>query len=52
MSEKYMAVLLGVLGTRTLRRTKKVRLRSEPLRLPGGTVISMISLMRLVHNAG
>jgi hypothetical protein len=35
-----------------LRRTKQVRLRSEPLRLPGGTVISTISRRRLVHNAG
>jgi len=25
---------------------------SEPLRLPGGTTISTISLRRLVHNAG
>jgi hypothetical protein len=30
----------------------KVRLSSEPLRLPGGTTISTISLRRLVHNAG
>jgi len=42
----------GVLGSRTLRRTEKVRLRSEPLRLPGGTTISSISRRRLVHNAG
>ena len=47
-----MAVLPGVLGPRTLRRTNKVRLRSEPLRLPGGTARSTISLRRLVHNAG
>jgi hypothetical protein len=42
----------GVLGPRTLRRTEQVRLRSEPLRLPGGTTISAISLRGLVHNAG
>ena len=36
----------------TLRRTEKVRLRFEPLRLPGGTTISTISQRRLVHNAG
>jgi hypothetical protein len=30
----------------------KVRLRSEPLWLPGGTTISTISRRRLVHNAG
>jgi len=45
-------VLPGVLGSRTLRRTEQVRLRSEPLWLPGGTTISTISLRRLVHNAG
>ena len=47
-----MAVLPGVLGSRTLRCTEKVRLRSEPLWLPGGTTISTISRRRLVHNAG
>jgi hypothetical protein len=47
-----LAVLPGVLGSRTLRRTEQVRLRFEPLRLPGGTTISTISLRRLVHNAG
>ena len=36
----------------TLRRTEQVRLRSEPLWLPGGTTISTISRRRLVHNAG
>jgi hypothetical protein len=44
-----IAVLPGVLGSRTLRRTGQVRLRSEPLWLPGGTTISR---RRLVHNAG
>jgi len=47
-----LAVLPGVLGPRSLRRTEQVRLRSEPLRLPGGTTISTISPRRLVHNAG
>ena len=47
-----MAVLPGVLGSRNLRRTEQVRLRSEPLWLPGGTTISAISRRRLVHNAG
>jgi len=47
-----LAVLPGVLGSRTLRRTDQVRLRSEPLWLPGGTAISTISQRRLVHNAG
>jgi hypothetical protein len=47
-----MAVLPGVLGSRTLRRTEQVRLRFEPLWLPGGTIISTLSRRRLVHNAG
>ena len=47
-----LAVLPGVLGSRTLRRTEQVRLSSEPLWLPGGTTISTISLRRFVHNAG
>jgi hypothetical protein len=47
-----MAVLPRLLGSRTLRRTEKVRLRSEPLWLPGGTTISTISRQRLVPNAG
>ncbi|MGW8221961.1 MAG: hypothetical protein ACWGP1_07420, partial [Syntrophobacteria bacterium] len=38
-----MAVLPGVLGYRTLRRTVQVRLESNPLRLPGGTAISTAS---------
>ena len=48
----HLAVLPGVLGSRALRRTEQVRLRSEPLRFPGGTAISTISRRRLVHNAG
>jgi len=47
-----LAVLPGVRGSRTLRRTGQVRLRSESLWLPGGTAISVISRRRLVHNAG
>jgi hypothetical protein len=31
---------------------RKVGLRPEPLRLPGGTVVSVITLRRLLHNAG
>jgi hypothetical protein len=38
-----MAVLPGVLGSRSLRRTEQVRLSLESLRLPGGTTISTIS---------
>ncbi|MDH3774283.1 MAG: hypothetical protein WBF55_19225 [Syntrophobacteria bacterium] len=38
-----MAVLPGVLGCRTLRRTVKVRLGSNPLRLPGCSAISPAS---------
>jgi hypothetical protein len=47
-----LAALPGVRGSRTLRRTEQVCLRSEPLWLPGGTAISTISRRRLVHNAG
>jgi hypothetical protein len=38
-----MDVLPGVLGCRTLRRTVQVRLRSNTLRLPGGTPIFVVS---------
>jgi hypothetical protein len=51
-----MAILPGVRGSRTLRRTEQVRLRSESRGaagwVPGGTTISTISLRRLVYNAG
>jgi hypothetical protein len=51
-----MAVLPGVLGSRTLRGTDKVRLRSESRgaagSLPGCTTIFTISLRRLLHDAG
>ena len=38
-----MAVLPGVLGCRTLRRTVQVRLGPNTLRLPGGTPIFTVS---------
>ena len=38
-----MAVLPGLLGCRTLRRTVQVRLRSNTLRLPGGQTIFAVS---------
>ena len=38
-----MAVLPGVLERRPLRRTVQVRLGTNPLRLPGGTTISLAS---------
>ncbi|MEE9527406.1 MAG: hypothetical protein V3W07_07050 [Syntrophobacteria bacterium] len=47
-----MAVLPGVLGCRTLRRTVQVRLGSNPLRVPGGTPIFTVSRHRFVYNAG
>src|SRR5512139_3304419 len=50
-----LAVLPGVLRSRTLRRTEQVRLSSESRGaagwLPGGTTISTISRRRVVHNA-
>ncbi len=47
-----MAVLPGVLGCRTLRRTVQVRLGSNPLRVPGGTPIFTVLRHRFVYNAG
>jgi hypothetical protein len=38
-----MAVLPGVLGCRYLRRTVQVRLKTNTLRLPGGTPIFVVS---------
>ncbi|MEE9120293.1 MAG: hypothetical protein V3U56_03280 [Syntrophobacteria bacterium] len=38
-----MAVLPGVLGCCSLRRTIQVRLGTNPLRLPGGTPIFAVS---------
>jgi hypothetical protein len=42
-SANNMAVLPGVLGRRLLRRTANVRLGTDPLRLPGGTPIFVVS---------
>ncbi|MDH3951172.1 MAG: hypothetical protein OEV11_09080 [Deltaproteobacteria bacterium] len=47
-----MTVLPGVLGYRTLRRTVQVRLGSNPLRLPGGTIISRVSRHQFVKYPG
>jgi hypothetical protein len=44
-----MAVLPGVPGCRTLRRTVQIRLESNPLRLPGGTAIFTVSPNRFVN---
>ena len=47
-----MAVLPGVLGCRTLRRTIQVRLGSNPLRLPGGPSIFTISRRQFMKYPG
>jgi hypothetical protein len=47
-----MAVLPGVLGCRTLRRTVQVRLRSNTLRLPGGTPIFTVSPRKFMKHPG
>ena len=47
-----MAVLPGVLGCRALRRTVQVRLGSNPLRLPGGTAIFMVSRQQFMKHPG
>ena len=47
-----MAVLPGVLGSRTLRRTVQVRLGYEILRLPGGTPIFTVSRRRFRNDPG
>ena len=47
-----MAVLPGVLGCRTLRRTVQVRLGSDTLRLPGGTPFSMVSPQQFMKHPG
>ncbi len=47
-----MAVLPGVLGYRTLRRTVQVRLGSNPLRLPGGTPIFVVSRQQFMKYPG
>ncbi|MCG6946472.1 MAG: hypothetical protein LJE87_14150 [Deltaproteobacteria bacterium] len=45
-----MIVLPGVLGCRTLRRTVQVRLGSDTLWLPGGTLIIAVSRHQLVKH--
>ena len=47
-----MAVLPSVLGCRTLRRTVQVRLRSNTLRLPGGTPIFTVSPRQFMKHPG
>jgi hypothetical protein len=47
-----MAVLPGVLGRRLLRRTVQVRLGSNPLRLPGGPTIFVISRQQFMKYPG
>jgi hypothetical protein len=47
-----MAVLPGVLGCRTLRRTVHVRLRSNSLRFSGGTTLSTASRQQFMKYPG
>ncbi|MGB6383490.1 MAG: hypothetical protein WBG51_20155 [Syntrophobacteria bacterium] len=47
-----MAVLPVVLGCRLLRRTVQVRLRTNTLRLPGGTPIFVISRQQFIKYPG
>ncbi|MEJ2236380.1 MAG: hypothetical protein P8X67_20950 [Syntrophobacterales bacterium] len=47
-----MAVLPGVLGCRPLRRTVQVRLRTNTLRLPGGTPIFVVSRQQFMKYPG
>ncbi|MEE8317234.1 MAG: hypothetical protein V3R70_11855 [Syntrophobacteria bacterium] len=47
-----MAVLPGVLGCRPLRRTVEVRLGANPLRLPGGTPIFVVSRQQFMKYQG
>ncbi|MDH3554831.1 MAG: hypothetical protein WBF55_14675 [Syntrophobacteria bacterium] len=47
-----MDVLPGVLGCRSLRRTVQVRLRTNTLRLPGGTPIFMVSRQQFMKYPG
>ena len=47
-----MAVLPGVLGCRTLRRTAQVRLGTNTLRLPGGTTIFAVSRQQFIKYPG
>jgi len=47
-----MAVLPGVLGCRTLRRTVQVRLGSNTLRFPGATSIFTVSRQQFMKHPG
>jgi hypothetical protein len=47
-----MAVLPGVLGCRTLRRTVQVRLGSNTMRFPGGTSIFTVSRQQFIKHPG
>ncbi|MDH3555097.1 MAG: hypothetical protein OEU80_04500 [Deltaproteobacteria bacterium] len=47
-----MAVLPGVLGCRTLRRTVQVRLGFNTLWLPGGTTIFTVSPLPFMKHSG
>jgi len=47
-----MAVLPGVLGCRSLRRTVQVRLGTKTLRLPGGTPIFVVSRQQFMKYPG
>ena len=47
-----MAVLPGVLGCRSLRRTVQVRLGTNTLRLPGGTPIFAVSRQQFMKYPG
>ncbi|MGB6280123.1 MAG: hypothetical protein WBG91_07910 [Syntrophobacteria bacterium] len=47
-----MAVLPGVLGCRTLRRTVQVLLRSNTLRVPGGTPTFVVSRQQFMKHPG
>ncbi|MCG6945510.1 MAG: hypothetical protein LJE87_09215 [Deltaproteobacteria bacterium] len=47
-----MAVLPGVLGCRLLLRTDQVRLGTNPLRLPGGTLICVVSRQQFMKYPG
>jgi len=47
-----MAVLPGVLGCRPLRRTVQVRLGTNPLWLPGGTPIFVVSRQQFIKYPG
>jgi hypothetical protein len=51
-SANNMAVLPGVLRCRILRRTNQVRLGSNPLRLPGGTPIFVVSRQQFMKYPG